>query len=163
MLEIKNLAVSVDGKPILKGLNLNVGAGEVHAIMGPNGSGKSTLAQVIAGHEDYAVTGGSVRYKGRDLLDLEPEERAREGVFLGFRRHRHPQDLRDTGGDGPHERPGAGAGDRQIVALVIAGGRDELDHDPRGGRLRAGLSRRGLGHRRAACRHRQDGRTRHYR
>ena len=84
MLEIKDLKASTGETPILNGLSLSVNAGEVHAIMGPNGSGKSTLAQVIAGHEDYAVTGGSVVYKGKDLLELEPEERAREGIFLGF-------------------------------------------------------------------------------
>ncbi len=84
MLEIKNLNATVGGAAILNGLSLTVNAGEVHAIMGPNGSGKSTLAQVIAGHEDYIVTDGSVRYDGRDLLKLAPEERAREGVFLGF-------------------------------------------------------------------------------
>ncbi len=84
MLEIKNLNVTVGDAAILKGLSKTVNAGEVHAIMGPNGSGKSTLAQVIAGHDDYIVTDGSVRYDGRDLLELAPEERAREGVFLGF-------------------------------------------------------------------------------
>ncbi len=84
MLEIKNLNVTVGDAAILNGLSLTVNAGEVHAIMGPNGSGKSTLAQVIAGHDDYIVTDGSVRYDGRDLLELAPEERAREGVFLGF-------------------------------------------------------------------------------
>ena len=84
MLEIKNLNTTVGDTPILKGLTLNVNEGEVHAIMGPNGSGKSTLAQVIAGHEDYEVTDGTVRYDGKDLLELAPEERAREGVFLGF-------------------------------------------------------------------------------
>ena len=84
MLEIKDLKASTGDTPILNGLSLSVEAGEVHAIMGPNGSGKSTLAQVIAGHEDYVVTGGSVEYKGEDLLELEPEERAREGIFLGF-------------------------------------------------------------------------------
>jgi Fe-S cluster assembly ATP-binding protein len=84
MLEIKELHSRVAGNDILNGLSLSVSAGEVHAIMGPNGSGKSTLAQVVAGHEDYEVTGGSVTFKGRDLLDLEPEERAREGIFLGF-------------------------------------------------------------------------------
>ena len=84
MLEIKDLKASTGETPILNGLSLSVNAGEVHAIMGPNGSGKSTLAQVIAGHEDYEVTGGSVSYKGKDLLDLDPEERAREGIFLGF-------------------------------------------------------------------------------
>ncbi len=84
MLEINNLKARVAGNDILNGISLVVNAGEVHAIMGPNGSGKSTLAQVIAGHEDYEVTGGSVTFKGRDLFDLEPEERAREGLFLGF-------------------------------------------------------------------------------
>jgi len=84
MLEIRNLHVTVDGKPILKGLTLSVGAGEVHAVMGPNGSGKSTLAHVLAGRDNYVVTGGEVRYAGRDLLALSPEERAREGVFLAF-------------------------------------------------------------------------------
>lgn len=84
MLEIRNLNATVGTTPILKGLTLKVDAGEVHAIMGPNGSGKSTLALVIAGHEEYVVTDGSVRFDGRDLLGLAPEERAREGVFLGF-------------------------------------------------------------------------------
>ena len=84
MLEIKGLTASIDGKSILNGLELAVSAGEVHAIMGPNGSGKSTLAQVIAGHSDYEVTGGSVSLLGEDLLQLEPEERARLGFFLGF-------------------------------------------------------------------------------
>lgn len=84
MLEIDNLQVSVAGKPVLKGLTLRVAAGEVHAIMGPNGSGKSTLSYVLAGRPGYEVTGGSVRYDGQDLLALEPEERARAGVFLGF-------------------------------------------------------------------------------
>jgi len=84
MLEIKNLNATVGDAAILNGLSLSVNAGEVHAIMGPNGSGKSTLAQVIAGHDDYIVTDGSVRYDGEDLLVLAPEERAREGVFLGF-------------------------------------------------------------------------------
>ena len=84
MLEIKNLHARVDGKEILKGLNLTVNAGEVHAVMGPNGSGKSTLAHILAGREGYQVTDGSVRYEGKDLLALAPEERAREGVFLAF-------------------------------------------------------------------------------
>jgi Fe-S cluster assembly ATP-binding protein len=84
MLEIKNLQVRVDQKPILRGLNLTVKAGEVHAIMGPNGSGKSTLAQVLAGRDAFEVTGGSVQYEGRDLLPLAPEVRAREGIFLAF-------------------------------------------------------------------------------
>ena len=84
MLEIKDLNVSVEDQQILKGVNLSVNKGEVHAIMGPNGSGKSTLAQVIAGHSAYEVTAGSVTYLGKDLLALAPEERAREGIFLAF-------------------------------------------------------------------------------
>jgi Fe-S cluster assembly ATP-binding protein len=84
MLEINDLKSRIDDTEILRGLSLTVNAGEVHAIMGPNGSGKSTLAQVIAGHEDYEVTSGTVTYNGQDLLELEPEERAREGIFLGF-------------------------------------------------------------------------------
>ncbi len=84
MLEIKNLHVNVGGKEILKGINLSVNAGEVHAIMGPNGSGKSTLAQTIAGKQDYEITKGQVLLDGKNLLELSPEDRAREGVFLAF-------------------------------------------------------------------------------
>ena len=84
MLEIKNLQAGVEGKAILKGIDLSINAGEVHAVMGPNGSGKSTLAQVLAGREGYEITDGSVRYNGEDLLDLGPEERVREGFFLAF-------------------------------------------------------------------------------
>jgi len=84
MLSIKDLSVTIGGKPILNGLNLEVGAGEVHAIMGPNGSGKSTLAHVLAGRPGNTITSGTVHYLGQDLLALAPEERARQGLFLGF-------------------------------------------------------------------------------
>ena len=84
MLEVTNLHASVAGREILKGVDLSLKAGEVHAIMGPNGSGKSTLAAVLAGREEYDVTAGAVVYEGRDLLEMEPEERAREGIFLAF-------------------------------------------------------------------------------
>ena len=84
MLEIKNLHASVDGKEILKGIDLTVRPGEVHAIMGPNGSGKSTLARVLAGQEAYEVTAGQALYDGKDLLEMDPEDRAREGVFMAF-------------------------------------------------------------------------------
>src|SRR5512133_2565748 len=84
ILEVKDLNAGVEGKQILKGINLTINEGEVHAVMGPNGSGKSTLAAVLAGRDGYEVTGGQVLYYGKDLLDLEPEERAREGLFLAF-------------------------------------------------------------------------------
>ena len=84
MITIKDLHASINGKEILRGINLEVKPGEIHAIMGPNGSGKSTLASVLAGREDYEVTGGSVDFEGKDLLDLSPEDRAREGMFLAF-------------------------------------------------------------------------------
>jgi Fe-S cluster assembly ATP-binding protein len=84
LLEIKDLHASIEGKEILKGINLSVNEGEIHAIMGPNGSGKSTLAQVLAGKEEYKVTKGEVFFKGKNLLELAPEDRAREGIFLAF-------------------------------------------------------------------------------
>ncbi|MBO9621029.1 MAG: Fe-S cluster assembly ATPase SufC [Niabella sp.] len=84
MLQIENLRAGIEGREILKGINLDVKAGEVHAIMGPNGSGKSTLASVLAGKQDYEVTGGSVTFEGKDLLELAPEQRAGEGIFLSF-------------------------------------------------------------------------------
>jgi Fe-S cluster assembly ATP-binding protein len=84
LLEIQDLHASVEGNEILKGVSLTVRPGEVHAIMGPNGSGKSTLAQVLAGHPSYTITAGSVRFDGKDLFELDPEERAREGLFLAF-------------------------------------------------------------------------------
>ncbi len=84
MLEVKNLFVKIEGKEILKGINLKINAGEVHAIMGPNGSGKSTLASVLAGKEEYEVTKGEAIFNGKNLFDLSPEDRAREGIFLAF-------------------------------------------------------------------------------
>jgi Fe-S cluster assembly ATP-binding protein len=84
MLSIDNLHVSVEGKPILNGINLDVRAGEIHAIMGPNGSGKSTLSSVIAGNEDYEVTNGDIVYKNENIVELSPEERAHKGIFLSF-------------------------------------------------------------------------------
>ena len=84
MLHIKNLQVKAEDKQILRGIDLHVRPGEVHAIMGPNGSGKSTLARVLAGHPEYEVTGGEVTFEGRDLLEMDPDERAREGVFMAF-------------------------------------------------------------------------------
>jgi Fe-S cluster assembly ATP-binding protein len=84
MIEVKNLQVKVEGKEILKGIDLTVNAGEVHAIMGPNGSGKSTLARALSGHPEYEVSGGEVLYEGKDLLDMDPDERARDGVFMAF-------------------------------------------------------------------------------
>ena len=84
MLEVRNLKVRAEGKEILRGVNLSVKAGEVHAIMGPNGSGKSTFARALAGHPQYEVTAGEATYRGRDLLSMDPDERAREGVFMAF-------------------------------------------------------------------------------
>ncbi len=95
MLEIKNLHAEVDGKEILRGLSLQVKAGEVHAIMGPNGSGKSTLAYLIAGREDYTATKGEILFEGHDLLALDADERAREGIFLGFQ---YPVEIPGVGG-----------------------------------------------------------------
>jgi len=84
ILSVRELTADVEDTPILKGLNLEIRAGEIHAIMGPNGSGKSTFSKILAGHPDYTITGGEIIYRGRNLLDLEPEERAREGIFLAF-------------------------------------------------------------------------------
>src|SRR4029078_4988787 len=84
MLSIKNLQARIEEKQILRGINLDIKAGEVHAIMGPNGSGKSTLASVLAGRQQFEVTGGTVEFEGKDLLEMSPEDRAREGIFLAF-------------------------------------------------------------------------------
>ncbi len=116
MLEIKNLHVEVEGKKILRGVNLTVNAGEVHSLMGPNGSGKSTLAQVLAGKEAFDITEGEVLYKGKDLLELNPEERACEGVFMAFQY--------------PVEIPGVGS--VQFMTAALNGlrkhrGEEELD------------------------------------
>jgi len=94
MLKIENLAAEVDGKPILKGVSLEIPAGEIHAVMGPNGSGKSTLSYVLAGREGYAVTGGTATFEGRDILAMEPEERAAAGLFLAFQ---YPVELPGVG------------------------------------------------------------------
>ena len=116
LLEVRGLCASVEGRPILKGLDFTVRSGEVHAIMGPNGSGKSTFAKVLAGHTGYAVTAGRVLYQGRDLLELAPEARARAGIFLAFQY--------------PIEIPGVGNSQflRLAYNTVQAGrGKDELD------------------------------------
>jgi Fe-S cluster assembly ATP-binding protein len=116
LLEIKDLKASVDGKDILKGLSLTVNPGEVHAIMGPNGSGKSTLANVLAGRDEYEVTGGSVLFDGQELLDMAPEERAAAGVFLAFQY--------------PVEIPGVGNNyflKSALNAIRKARGEEELD------------------------------------
>ena len=116
MLEIRGLAASINDKPILNGISLEVPQGEVHAIMGPNGSGKSTLAYVLSGREDYAVTGGSVRFDGQDLLTMAPEERAALGVFLAFQ--------------APIELPGVGNANflrTALNALRRSRGENELD------------------------------------
>jgi len=116
MLKIEGLTAEVEGKPILRGIDLHLPPGEVHAVMGPNGAGKSTLAYLLAGREDYAVTGGSVRFAGQDLLALEPEARAAAGLFLAFQ---HPVEL-----------PGVGNAlflRTALNAIRRARGEDELD------------------------------------
>jgi Fe-S cluster assembly ATP-binding protein len=116
MLEIRDLHAIIDGKEVLRGIDLDVGAGEVHALMGPNGSGKSTLSNVLAGREGYEVTKGTVRYRGEDLLALSPEERARAGVFLAFQY--------------PVEIPGVSNGyfiRAALNAQRVARGEDEVD------------------------------------
>jgi len=116
MLEIKGLTVTVNGAPILRGIDLTLPQGEVHAIMGPNGSGKSTLAYVLAGREDYAVTAGTAHYNGQDLLAMEPEERAASGVFLAFQ--------------APIELPGVGNANFLRTALnALRRGRGEAELD----------------------------------
>ncbi len=116
MLKIENLHATVDGKPILNGLSLEIGAGEVHAIMGPNGSGKSTLSYVLAGREGYEVTAGSVTFRGQDLLALEPEQRAVAGLFLAFQ--------------APVELPGVGNANFLRTALnAIRRARGEAEMD----------------------------------
>ncbi len=116
LLEVRNLVAKIGERDILKGINLRVRAGEVHAIMGPNGSGKSTLAKILAGHPSYEVTGGEVLFEGRNLLELPPEERARAGVFLGFQY--------------PIEVPGVGnSAFLRLTYNTVQGarGKDELD------------------------------------
>jgi len=116
MLSIRNLTAAINGKEVLRGINLEIKAGEVHAIMGPNGSGKSTLGKVVAGHPSYEVTGGEVFFEGKNLLELEPDERARAGIFLGFQ---HPIEV-------------PGVSNASFLRLAYnkkaeAEGRDELD------------------------------------
>ena len=119
MLNIDNLHVTIDDKPILKGISLAIKPGEVHAIMGPNGSGKSTLSNVLAGRDDYVVTQGSIQFEGIDLLDLAPEERAVAGIFLGFQYRRVQPDP----AQGRAQRPaqGRGSGRDRTCRLSLMG------------------------------------------
>ena len=132
MLEIRNLHAKAGNNEILRGIDLTVNAGEVHAIMGPNGSGKSTLAQVLAGRADYEVTAGEVIYEGKDLLEMSPEDRAREGIFLAFQypveipgvsndlflgRRSMPSGSTRPRGTGRHRLPGARQGKTKILEM----------------------------------------------
>jgi Fe-S cluster assembly ATPase SufC len=133
MLSIKNLQASINGKEILKGLNFEVKPGEVHAIMGPNGSGKSTLASVLAGREQYEVTGGEVTYNGVDLLEMSPEDRAREGIFLAFpvpggNSGRKYDQLPENRRERSTQVPGPGAAGRRAVPHPHEGENEAGEH-----------------------------------
>ena len=152
LLEIKDLHAGIEGKEILKGLNLTVNAGEVHAIMGPNGSGKSTLSKVLAGHPSYEVISGEVLYEGKNLLELEPDERARDGVFLAFQ---YPVEVPGVSNRRYEPRIFQAFGQRRLFGRRKETQRDFADG---GARPETGDSRRnrfGIRHRRAAYRRRR--------